>query len=132
MSEPVIVMPEHQNLEPDVLAIGREMLPPGFRLDVVASADLPRALAAADYLMGFIGPLSDEVLRGARRLKLVQLLSVGYDNFNLEAARAARGPQRPGTGVAGLRRPRPRSVRCVAGHRGRSGRGCPPARPGRA
>ena len=92
MSEPVILMPEHQNLEPDVVALGREMLPAGFRLDLVSPADLPRALAEADYLMGFIGPLSDETLRGARRLKLVQLLSVGYDNFNLAGARTARIP----------------------------------------
>ena len=90
MSEPTIVMPEHPNLEPDVVAIAREMLPAGFRLDLVNPADLPRALGAADYLMGFIGPLSDEMLGDARRLKLVQLLSVGYDNFNLAGARAAR------------------------------------------
>jgi glyoxylate reductase/D-3-phosphoglycerate dehydrogenase len=37
-------------------------------------------------------PLSDEALAGARRLKLVQLMSVGYDTFNLAAARAARVP----------------------------------------
>jgi glyoxylate reductase/D-3-phosphoglycerate dehydrogenase len=42
--------------------------------------------------MGFIGPLDDATLAGARRLKLVQLLSVGYDRFNLAGARAARVP----------------------------------------
>ncbi len=92
MAEPHIVMPEHPNLEPDVLALGRQMLPAGFRLDVVPPAALPEALRDADYLLGFVGRLSDETLRAATRLKLVQLLSVGYDNFNLEGARAARVP----------------------------------------
>lgn len=92
MAEPVIVMPAHQNLEPDVLAIGRRLLPGGFRLDLVERADLPRALREADYLLGFVGRLSDETLLEARRLKLVQLLSVGYDSFNLDGARAGRVP----------------------------------------
>ena len=42
--------------------------------------------------MGFIGPLDDATLAAARRLRLVQLLSVGYDRFNLAGARAARVP----------------------------------------
>jgi phosphoglycerate dehydrogenase-like enzyme len=92
MPDPTIVMPQHQNLEPDVLEIGRRLLPEGFTLEVVPAADLPAALRQADYLMGFIGRLSDETLHGARRLKLVQLMSVGYDTFNLAGARAARIP----------------------------------------
>ena len=92
MAEPVIVMPEHANLEPDVLAIGRELLPAGFRLDVVRAADLPGALRTADYLLGFVGRLPDGALAAAPRLKLVQLMSVGYDRFDLAAARAARVP----------------------------------------
>jgi phosphoglycerate dehydrogenase-like enzyme len=92
LAEPTIVMPAHQNLEPDVLAIGRDLLPEGFRLDVVSPAELPSALREADYLLGFIGTLSDETLLDAKRLKLVQLMSVGYDNFNLEGARKARVP----------------------------------------
>jgi phosphoglycerate dehydrogenase-like enzyme len=92
LAEPIIVMPAHQNLEPDVLAIGRDLLPKGFRLDVVSPAELPSALREADYLLGFIGTLSDETLLEAKRLKLVQLMSVGYDTFNLEGARKARVP----------------------------------------
>jgi phosphoglycerate dehydrogenase-like enzyme len=92
MPDPTIVLPQHQNLEPDVLEIGRRLLPSGFKLDVVPAADLPAALREADYLMGFIGRLSDEMLLEANRLKLVQLMSVGYDTFNLAGARAARIP----------------------------------------
>jgi phosphoglycerate dehydrogenase-like enzyme len=79
-------------LDPEVLAVGRPMLPAGFGFEVVAPADLPAALRQADYLMGFIGPLSEEMLRAAGRLKLVQLMSAGYDRFNLAAARATRIP----------------------------------------
>ena len=92
MHDPVILMPPNRNLEPDVVAIGREMLPPGFELRLVPADRLGDALRDADYLMGFIGPLDDATLAGARRLRLVQLLSVGYDRFNLAGARAARVP----------------------------------------
>ena len=92
MPDPVILMPPNRNLEPDVVAIGREMLPPGFELRLVPADRLADALREADYLMGFIGPLDDASLAGARRLRLVQLLSVGYDRFNLAGARAARVP----------------------------------------
>ncbi len=92
MPDPVIVMPQHQNLEPDVLEIGRQLLPAGFELELVAPQQLPQALRQADYLMGFIGRLTDETLLEAKRLKLVQLMSVGYDSFNLGGARLARVP----------------------------------------
>jgi phosphoglycerate dehydrogenase-like enzyme len=92
MPDPVILMPPSRNLEPDVVAIARQMLPRGFELRLVGAERLSEALREADYLMGFIGPLDDATLTGARRLKLVQLLSVGYDRFNLDGARAARVP----------------------------------------
>jgi phosphoglycerate dehydrogenase-like enzyme len=92
MADPVILMPPSRNLEPDVLAIGRAMLPSGFELRLVDAERLADELRQADYLMGFIGPLDNAVLATARRLKLVQLLSVGYDRFNLAGARAARVP----------------------------------------
>lgn len=92
MADPVIVMPPSRNLEPDVVAIARQMLPAGFELRLIPADRLADALRDADYLMGFIGPLADETLAGARRLRLVQLLSVGYDRFNLTGARAARVP----------------------------------------
>lgn len=79
-------------LDPEVLALAREMLPAGFELEPVGKAELPEKLREADYALGFIGHLDEEALQRAPRLKLVQLLSVGYDNFNLEAARKARIP----------------------------------------
>jgi phosphoglycerate dehydrogenase-like enzyme len=87
MPDPVILMPPNRNLEPDVVAIGRQMLPPGFELRLVPADRLGDVLRDADYLMGFIGPLDDATLAGARRLRLVQLLSVGSDRFNLAGAR---------------------------------------------
>jgi phosphoglycerate dehydrogenase-like enzyme len=73
MSYPVIVLPPNRNLEPDVVAIGRRLLPPGFELRLVSAEGLAAALPEADYLMGFIGPLDDAILACARRLRLVQL-----------------------------------------------------------
>ena len=77
---------------PDVLAIAERLLPPGFDFDVVSPAGLAAALPRADYLMGFVGALPEGALATATRLRLVQLMSVGYDTFDLEAARAAGVP----------------------------------------
>ena len=79
-------------LAPEVREIADRFRPPGFRFDMVPTDALPQALRDADYLMGFVGRLSDETLAGAPRLKLVQLMSVGYDTFNLAGARAAGVP----------------------------------------
>src|SRR5690348_690796 len=81
-------------LEPDVRAIADQLRPKDFEFRNVAAADLPTALMDADYLCGFIGPIDSEVLMAAtqRRLKLVQLMSAGYDRFNIEGARLARLP----------------------------------------
>ncbi len=89
-SEPLIVY--SPALAPEVREIAERLRPPGFRFQVVPADQLPQALTEADYLMGFIGRLSDEALAAAQQLKLVQLMSVGYDTFNLTGARARRVP----------------------------------------
>lgn len=45
-------------------------------------------------MCGFIGPIDSDILVAAanRRLKLVQLMSAGYDRFNIDGARLARVP----------------------------------------
>lgn len=92
MPEPVIVFAPL--LEPDVRAIADELRPAEFAFINVAAEDVAAAIQDADYLCGFIGPIDSAVLvdAAAKRLKLVQLMSAGYDRFNLDGARAARLP----------------------------------------
>jgi phosphoglycerate dehydrogenase-like enzyme len=92
MPEPTIVFAPL--LEPDVRAIADALRPPNFGFRNVDLAEVPAAIQDADFLCGFIGPISTDALvsAAARRLKLVQLMSVGYDRFNLEGARQARLP----------------------------------------
>jgi glyoxylate reductase/D-3-phosphoglycerate dehydrogenase len=92
MPEPTIVFAPI--LGPDVRAIADELRPPRFTFHNVAAADVPAAIHDADFLCGFIGPIDTPVLveAAANRLKLVQLMSAGYDRFNLDGARAARLP----------------------------------------
>ena len=92
MPEPKIVFAPI--LDEEVRAIGESLVPKGFKLEWTAHADVPAAIQDADHLCGFIGPLSTETLvsAAANRLKLVQLMSVGYDRFNLDGARAAKLP----------------------------------------
>jgi phosphoglycerate dehydrogenase-like enzyme len=92
MPEPKIIFAPI--LDDEVRAIGEGLVPKGFALEWTAHADVPSAIQDADYLCGFIAPLSTETLvqAAANRLKLVQLMSVGYDRFNLDGAREAKLP----------------------------------------
>jgi phosphoglycerate dehydrogenase-like enzyme len=92
MPQPIIVYAPL--LDAELRALADQLRPRAFEFRNVAPADLPSAVLDADYLCGFIGALPSEVLVAAanRRLKLVQLMSAGYDRFNIEGARAARLP----------------------------------------
>jgi phosphoglycerate dehydrogenase-like enzyme len=72
------------------------MTPAGFTLQQLpadASAEtIAAAMREAEYLMGFIRFLPETAFTQAKRLKLVQILSAGYDRFNIAGAREARVP----------------------------------------
>ncbi|MBN8872091.1 MAG: 2-hydroxyacid dehydrogenase [Rhodospirillales bacterium] len=75
--------------------IARELVPPSLDM-VVARAGSPEfkaALAEADCIVGFGDPsMNDAFYAAAPKLKLVQLLSAGYDRCDVEAARRAHVP----------------------------------------
>jgi phosphoglycerate dehydrogenase-like enzyme len=79
----------------DDLAVARELLPASLEA-VVARPGTPEfqaALADAVCIVGFGDPSMDDTFyRSAPGLKLVQLLSAGYDRCNIEAARRAGVP----------------------------------------
>jgi len=78
-----------------IMDVARAMVPPGFEF-VPADRRSPTFLGAlpeAEYWMGFArAGLDKEFFTTARRLKLVQLISAGYDTIDLAAARAAGVP----------------------------------------
>jgi phosphoglycerate dehydrogenase-like enzyme len=78
-----------------IMDVARAMLPAGFDVRVLdrnAPEFLP-ALADAEYWMGFArGGMDDTFFRAAPRLRLVQLISAGYDRIDVEAARRAGVP----------------------------------------
>jgi phosphoglycerate dehydrogenase-like enzyme len=79
----------------EVGQIARDMAPAGFELMLArdGSPELEAALAEAQYMICYPSVrMGDAFYRVAPRLKLVQLLSAGYDNVDLEAARRARVP----------------------------------------
>jgi phosphoglycerate dehydrogenase-like enzyme len=79
----------------EIAEIARQMAPAGFELVVARNdpAELQAALATAEYMVCYPNVTSDDSLyRAAPRLKLFQLLSAGYDDVDLEAARRAKVP----------------------------------------
>ncbi len=94
MGEPVakIVLAENPLNEVD---IARELVPPSLEMVVArpGSAEFKAALADADCVVGFGDrSMDDAFYKAAPKLKLVQLLSAGYDRCDVEAARRAGVP----------------------------------------
>jgi phosphoglycerate dehydrogenase-like enzyme len=75
-------------------ATAREIAPSEFDLAFAKPGpDLGPALAESEYLVcAPVLAMGDAFYRAAPRLKLVQLLSAGYDNIDLDAARRAGVP----------------------------------------
>ncbi|HJQ57582.1 MAG TPA: 2-hydroxyacid dehydrogenase [Vineibacter sp.] len=80
---------------PDAHGPAREMAPSGFELVIASpgSAEYTKAMADAEYLVGFVDMLVQEKLyQAAPKLRLIQMLSAGYDRADLAAARRAGVP----------------------------------------
>ena len=79
----------------DSAELAKEMAPPGFEL-VITSAGTPEynsAIVDAEYLVGFVsGLVQAELFATAPGLRLVQMLSAGYDNADVGAARRSGVP----------------------------------------
>jgi phosphoglycerate dehydrogenase-like enzyme len=96
VAQETIVFTQGIEMPPDILEQAQQMKPAGFAMELLpprANADeIAAAMREADYLLGFLRFLSDEAYLNAKRLKLVQVLSAGYDMVNIEGARKARIP----------------------------------------
>jgi len=77
-----------------ILDIARSLTPAGFELVVVdpGTPEFYKAAADAEYYMGLARAIGNEFFRAAPKLRLVQLLSAGYDRVDVEAARKAGVP----------------------------------------
>ena len=92
MATKIVLSPK---LPEPLVDVARGLLPGGFRLDVVAQepAEFFPAMKDAEYFVGFARTsLGPDFYRAAPRLRLVQLISAGYDRVDIAAARAARIP----------------------------------------
>src|SRR5438128_8821821 len=81
--------------QPEVIVdIARSLTPPGFELVVVdpGTPEFYQAATDAEYYLGLARQMGGEFFRSAPKLKLVQLLSAGYDRVDVEAAGKAKVP----------------------------------------
>src|SRR5262245_16136194 len=96
MAEERIVFAQGIEMPPGILEQVRQMKPAGFTLQMLphtaTAAEIAIAMREAEYLLGFPRFLPDEAYTDAKRLKLFQVLSAGYDYVNIEGARKARIP----------------------------------------
>jgi phosphoglycerate dehydrogenase-like enzyme len=96
MAQETIVFTPGREMPPDILELAQHMKPADFTLQMMAAtasaADIAAAMRDAQYLLGFVRFLPDEAYTQATQLKLVQVLSAGYDRINIAGARKARVP----------------------------------------
>ncbi len=96
MPQETIVFAQGIEMPPDILQQARLTKPERFAMTMLpprASADdIAAAMREAEYLLGFPRFMPDEAYTQAKRLKLVQVLSAGYDFLNIAGARKARVP----------------------------------------
>jgi len=77
----------------EVSEIAREMAPGGFETVIVSDSEVVASLPNTEYMVCYPHvPMRDAFYKAVPKLKLVQLLSAGYDNVDLEAARRAGVP----------------------------------------
>ena len=82
-------------LSKTIMDTARGMVPAGYDFEVLdrSAPEFARAMQEAEYFMGFArGDLGPDFYRGAPKLKLIQLVSAGYDRLDVEAARRAGVP----------------------------------------
>ena len=92
MSPKIVVVPP---TFAEIAEIARKVAPSGFELVMARNqrAELEAALNGAEYMVCYPNVQADDAFyRAAPKLKLFQLLSAGYDDVDLEAARRAKVP----------------------------------------
>jgi phosphoglycerate dehydrogenase-like enzyme len=91
MSARIIVVPPSS----EIGEIARGMAPAGFELVLARNdrSEIEAALASTEYMVCYPHvTMKDAFYRAAPRLRLVQLLSAGYDDVDIDAARRAKVP----------------------------------------
>ena len=78
----------------EIVDIARSLTPPGFELVIadVGTPEFQRAAPEIEYYLGLARKLDADFFRATPKLKLLQLLSAGYDRVDIEAARKAKVP----------------------------------------
>src|SRR2546422_6201351 len=93
MAKKILFAPKQPEV---IVTMAKAMTPAGYEL-VMADPGTPEFIQAAgdaEYYLGLARRMGGEFFRSAPNLKLVQLLSAGYDHVDVEAARKAGVPVR--------------------------------------
>src|SRR5437867_5475740 len=91
MAKKILFAPKQPEV---IVTMAKAMTPAGYEL-VMADPGTPEFIQAAgdaEYYLGLARRMGGEFFRSAPNLKLVQLLSAGYDHVGVEAARKAKVP----------------------------------------
>src|SRR4051794_13625168 len=94
--EPMPTVLFFTSLPPKTAALLTQYSPPEFQVSTypidLADAEKISLVQDADFLILFPGHISEPVLRAAQRVKLIQLVSVGFDKMDLALCQELRIP----------------------------------------
>jgi len=78
---------------PEYIDVIKHFLPNDFHLSIAStdSSQFLEQIGEADFLIGFT-PVTEEMIKAAKRVKLIQAISAGYDNIDVFAAAKAGVP----------------------------------------
>ena len=83
MAQETILFVQGIEMPRDVLELAQTLMPQGFAMRMVPprtrSGEIAEAMREVNYVLGFVFHLPDEAYLNAHQLKLVQVLSAGYD-----------------------------------------------------
>mgnify|MGYP001217895313 CR=1 FL=1 len=96
MTHKIAFLYEPEFVPPQIIRMAEERLAPGFELTLVetesANSSRRAAVGAADFIIGYPAELSPEELQSAAKLKLLQILSAGYEYLDLDSFRERHIP----------------------------------------
>jgi phosphoglycerate dehydrogenase-like enzyme len=98
MTEPkrIVFLHSNRSVPQEIIDIAYKKVPTGFDLALLEqatdSAEKIKRFAEADFILGYPGDMTEQEIRSAKKCRLLQLMSAGYDRILLPVWREMQVP----------------------------------------
>jgi len=92
----IIFLHSKRSVPQEIIELAQKKVPAGFSLELLdqttKTAEKIKHFAEADYILGYPGDMSEEEIRAAKKCRLLQLISAGYDRILMPVWRELKVP----------------------------------------